>query len=83
MKRELTGMTSRCIRREKYFVPKKDSIPDDNGKVEGVWRSRWTIDKEIPIFKGEGREYINNTFMDMTSEKSDSFNRTALDLRKM
>lgn len=24
----------------------------------GVWRSEWIIDKEIPIFKGEGREYI-------------------------
>ena len=23
-----------------------------------VWRNKWKIDKEIPIFKNEGREYI-------------------------
>lgn len=46
-----------CCIKEKYFVPKGGSVPDD-GEVEGVWRSRWVIDKEIPIFKGEGREYI-------------------------
>ena len=28
-------------------------------KKDGVDRSEWIIDKEIPIFKGEGREYID------------------------
>ena len=27
---------------------------DDNG------RSKWVIDREIPIFKGEGRRYIDD-----------------------
>lgn len=27
-------------------------------EVNGVERSKWVIDKEIPIFKGEGREYV-------------------------
>ena len=26
-------------------------------------RSNWVIDKEIPIFKGEGREYIEKLIM--------------------
>ena len=25
----------------------------------GVWRTHWIIDKNIPIFKGQGREYID------------------------
>ncbi len=26
---------------------------------KGIWRSKWVIDKDIPIFKGEGRKYID------------------------
>ena len=40
------------------------SIPEKRGvcciRVEEGIRTKWTIDKEIPIFKGEDREYINN-----------------------
>ena len=34
----------------------------DNGTADSYanpWRTRWIIDKDIPIFKGEGREYID------------------------
>lgn len=32
---------------------------EDEETLTGVYRSNWIIDTEIPIFKGEGREYIN------------------------
>lgn len=32
---------------------------EDNEIQNGVWRRKWVIDKDIPIFKGEGREYID------------------------
>ncbi len=38
-----------CIK--EYYLQKQE---DDNS----IQRSRWIIDKEIPIFKGDGREYI-------------------------
>lgn len=40
---------------------KSDLYGDPNylGDI-GLGRSRWIIDKEIPIFKGEGREYIDD-----------------------
>lgn len=58
-----------CVVNEKYFVSCEEgtfvkltegcSDPYEDEEVEnGVWRSRWIIDKEIPIFKGEGRQYI-------------------------
>lgn len=31
----------------------------EGGVREGLWRNTWIIDKEIPIFKGEGRDYID------------------------
>lgn len=40
----------------------KESYIFENANENGVScteRSRWIIDKEIPIFKGEGREYID------------------------
>ena len=31
-----------------------------NGEVRAIeWRTEWVVDTEIPIFKGEGREYID------------------------
>ena len=44
-----------CVVKEKYFLgePAPDSIGDP-----AVYRTYWKIDKEIPIFRGEGREYI-------------------------
>lgn len=32
---------------------------EDEEALTGVYRSNWIIDTEIPIFKGEGREYID------------------------
>ena len=32
---------------------------EDEETLTGVYRSNWIIDTEIPIFKGEGREYID------------------------
>lgn len=56
-----------CCIRERYFcsegpLNKKNAKAGKNlvevcGDI-GVWRTRWIIDKNIPIFKGEGREYI-------------------------
>ena len=45
-----------CVVKEKYF----DSSV--NGSVESYinpWRTRWIIDENIPMFKGEGRDYID------------------------
>lgn len=39
-----------CCIREQYSIEGSDGKP--------VVRSKWTIDNNIPIFKGEGREYI-------------------------
>lgn len=43
-----------CCIRENYIF--ENSNPNKETCVE---RSRWIIDKEIPIFKGENREYID------------------------
>ena len=43
-----------CCIRENYIF--ENSNPNGETCVE---RSRWIIDKEIPIFKGENREYID------------------------
>lgn len=58
-----------CVVNEDYFQSCEDGkfikLPDgcsdpyeDEESESGVWRSRWIIDRDIPIFKGEGREYI-------------------------
>lgn len=57
-----------CCVKEDYFVehedgeqlyfPEADFDPDGDLILKGTWRTRWNIDTEIPIFKGEGREYI-------------------------
>lgn len=58
-----------CIKRE-YFeqcengkeikYPEGCSDPYEDDEIEkGIWRSKWIIDKDIPIFKGEGRDYID------------------------
>lgn len=63
-----------CCIKEKYFeecengkeikYPEgcSDSYEDDEVK-NGVWRKKWVIDKDIPIFKGEGREYIDRLIL--------------------
>lgn len=40
-----------CCVKEEY------TYPDDFMKTQ-QWSTRWIIDKEIPIFKGEDRDYI-------------------------
>ncbi len=58
-----------CVVKEDYFqsceegkfikFPYGCSDPYEDEETEsGVWRNRWIIDYDIPIFKGEGREYI-------------------------
>lgn len=63
-----------CVIKEDYFEPSEDgkdvkypegcSDPYEDDEIEyGTWRTRWIIDKEIPIFKSEGREYIDRLVM--------------------
>ena len=40
-----------CCIKEEYAYP-------DEFMQTNQWRTRWIIDKEIPIFKGEDRNYI-------------------------
>ena len=48
-----------CCIKEEYFAEHIiHNIYGNPPEHEGTQRSRWIIDKEIPIFKGEGREYI-------------------------
>lgn len=60
-----------CVIKEDYFEPCENgkevkfpegcSDPYEDDEIEyGTWRTRWFIDKEIPIFRNEGREYIEN-----------------------
>lgn len=59
-----------CCVKENHFIenekgtqicfPEGCSDPfEDEEALTGVYRSSWIIDTEIPIFKGEGREYID------------------------
>lgn len=61
---------SSCCVKENHFIenekgtqicfPEGCSDPfEDEEALTGVYRSSWIIDTEIPIFKGEGREYID------------------------
>lgn len=63
-----------CCIKEKYFIPNEEGnevkFPDgcsdqyEDDEIEyGTWRNKWIIDKDIPIFKGNGREYINKLIM--------------------
>ena len=55
-----------CCIKEEYAVNDNgeeveiDCVTDVDEPIESVtFRSRWSIDTDIPIFKGEGREYID------------------------
>lgn len=48
-----------CVVKE-YYV---EENPNEKGNNTEIERSRWIIDKDIPIFKGEGREYIDRLVM--------------------
>ena len=49
-----------CCIKEVYYVGKNgEEVPvEDSNKDDVTKRSRWIIDKDIPIFKGECRQYI-------------------------
>ena len=44
-----------CVIKEEY----EDAIIRDQRGIHRIMKTRWIIDKEIPLFKGEGREYID------------------------
>ena len=49
-----------CCIKEVYYVNKDENdahINEDN-KDNAIERSRWIVDKEIPIFKSDGRNYV-------------------------
>lgn len=48
-----------CVVKE-YYV---EENPNEKGNNTEIERSRWIIDKNIPIFKAEGREYIDKLVM--------------------
>ena len=48
-----------CVVKE-YYV---EENPNEKGNNTEIERSRWIIDKNIPIFKVEGREYIDRLVM--------------------
>ena len=48
-----------CVVKE-YYV---EENPNEKGNNIEIERSRWIIDKNIPIFKAEGREYIDRLVM--------------------
>ena len=57
-----------CVVKEDYWVDGNDGceyseeysevLNRTGGNETDIQRSRWSIDNDIPIFKGEGREYI-------------------------
>lgn len=55
-----------CCIRERHFEECENGTEmqwsedyPEGGVREGVWRNTWSIDKNIPIFKGEDRDYID------------------------
>ena len=51
-----------CVIKEKYYPEPVKGY--ENCEVNALdVRTRWVIDKDIPIFKGEGREYIEKLVM--------------------
>jgi tRNA(His) 5'-end guanylyltransferase len=50
-----------CCIKEVYFTEHEDGKElywSDGKMLIGTYRTRWIIDNEIPIFKDEGRDYI-------------------------
>ena len=48
-----------CCIKDKNYKPVICGDDEIHELISKTLRSYWTIDKEIPIFKGEGREYID------------------------
>lgn len=60
-----------CCVKENHFIENEKGIQicfsegcsdpfEDEETLTGVYKSGWVIDKDIPIFKGEDRKYIDN-----------------------
>lgn len=51
-----------CCIKEVYYLDKNGEVVpvEDSNKDDVTKRSRWIIDENIPIFKGEDRQYIEN-----------------------
>lgn len=45
-----------CVIKEKYF---NSSINGSADSYVDPWKTHWIVDENIPIFKGDGREYID------------------------
>ncbi len=52
-----------CIKEIYYAEHKKHNLQGSPDELEGIQRTHWIIDKNIPIFRGEGREYIEKLIM--------------------
>lgn len=51
-----------CIKRKTFIPDGKGNDYMDTGTgeaIEGYYRKDWIVDKEIPLFKGEGRDYVD------------------------
>ena len=59
-----------CCIKEDYFIPENELPGNHRDNLQartldpeedeyGVWRTHWIIDKNIPIFRGDGRNYID------------------------
>lgn len=74
-----------CCIKEEYWtegsgdcakLPEGGSNPFDGDEIkEGVRRSRWIIDREIPIFKGSGRRYVEDYVYEVVGESWDRYKR--------
>ena len=52
-----------CVIKEEYLPYEPAPGCEDCEINEADYRTRWIIDKDIPIFKGEGRDYIDKLIM--------------------
>lgn len=51
-----------CVIKEEYVLESGTKEENGEGTAKEI-RTRWIIDKEIPLFKGEGRQYIEKLVM--------------------
>ncbi len=53
----------RCCAKTKVLAPVMFYPSSMEEKHESILVQRWQIDKDIPVFKGEGREYIESNYL--------------------
>jgi len=51
-----------CVIKEEYILETENESGKCKGNEQEI-RNRWIIDKDIPLFKGEGRQYIEKLVM--------------------